>query len=134
MIFLDTSAIYALADRADDNHRRATRLFADALTSGERFLTHNYVLVESMALLQHRLGLGSALKLAADASAFELEWITRAAHDQAVAWLRQAGRRQVSLVDAASFLVMRSRRIEVAFAFDPHFVDEHFRLLTAVSP
>ena len=131
MIFLDTSAVYALADRADDNHRRATRLFESALEAQQPFLTHNYVLVESMALLQHRLGLATALRFADDAAAFELEWITRAAHDQAVAWMHTAGRRQVSLVDAISFGVMRARRIAVAFAFDPHFVEEGFRLLDA---
>jgi len=35
------------------------------LESGERLLTHNYVLVESLALLQARLGLAAAVKLAA---------------------------------------------------------------------
>lgn len=134
MIFLDTSAIYALADRADANHRRAARLFAEALASGERFVTHNYVLVESMALLQHRLGPAAAVKLADDAQAFELEWITSAIHDQAIDWLRTSDRRHVSLVDGVSFIVMRSRQIEVAFAFDPHFVGEGFRLLTTTSP
>ena len=127
MIFLDTSAIYALADRADANHARATRLLKEALVSGERLVTHNYVLVESMALLQHRLGLASALALADDARAFDVEWVTVPTHDRAVAWLRQTGRRQVSLVDAVSFVVMRDRRIEVALAFDPHFVQEGFR-------
>ena len=133
MIFLDTSAIYALADRADQNHRRATHLLQATLLSGERLFTHNYVLVESMALLQHRLGLESALKLADDAQAFELAWITREIHDQAVASLRATNRRQVSLVDAVSFIIMRERGIEVAFAFDPHFVDQGFRPLTASS-
>ena len=127
MIFLDTSAIYALADRADANHGRASRLLKAALASGERLVTHNYVLVESMALLRHRLGLASALALADDARAFDVEWITPPIHDQAIAWLRTAGRRQVSLVDAASFVVMRERGIEVALAFDPHFAEEGFR-------
>jgi predicted nucleic acid-binding protein len=130
VIFLDTSAVYALADRADANHRRATRMFAATLAAGEGILTHNYVMVESMALLQHRLGLAAALAFAEDAKAFEVLWITPDLHDQAVAWLGGSGRRRVSLVDAASFIVMRARRVEVAFAFDAHFTAEGFRLLT----
>jgi predicted nucleic acid-binding protein len=55
--------------------------------------------------------------------------VTRATHERAVEWLRTAGRRHVSLVDAVSFVVMRARQIEVAFAFDPHFVRAGFRLL-----
>ena len=56
MIFLDTSAIYALADKADPNHADAYKKFDLALKAGEIFLLHNYVLVESAALLQARLG------------------------------------------------------------------------------
>lgn len=129
MIFIDTSALYALADRGDLNHRRAVSLFHSALESGARFVTHSYVLVEAMALVQHRLGLDAALALADDARAFEVEWVVRTSHDEAVSWLRRAKRRQVSLVDAVSFAVMRSRQIDVAFAFDPHFSQEGFRLL-----
>ena len=134
MIFLDTSAIYALADRADENHRPATDLLRTILLSGDQLLTHNYVLVESMALLQHRLGLKSALQLADDAKGFELVWIGRTTHDEAVASLRAANRRQVSLVDAMSFMIMREHGIEVAFAFDPHFVEQGFRPPTASPP
>jgi len=46
MIFLDTSAIYALADKADPNHANAYKKFDIALASEEIFLLHNYVLVE----------------------------------------------------------------------------------------
>lgn len=129
MIFLDTSAIYALADRADPNHQRAARHFATALASEERFLTHSYVLVESMALLQHRLGLAQALAFAEDARKFEVEWVTSAVHARAVARLRKAGRRQMSLVDCVSFLTMQARGVDTAFAFDTHFEDEGFRIL-----
>ena len=58
-----------------------------------------------------------------------MDWVTRGTHQRAVEWLRTAGRRHVSLVDAMSFVVMRARQIEVAFAFDPHFVRAGFRLL-----
>ena len=129
MTFIDTSAIYALADRADANHARATRSFTAALASGERLVTHSYVLVESMTLIQHQLGLEHAVTFARDAEAFDVDWVARATHERAVEWMRTAGRRRVSLVDAVSFTVMRARQIEVAFAFDPHFVRAGFRLL-----
>lgn len=35
----------------------------------------------------------------------------------------------MSLVDAASFVVMRARSIERAFAFDSHFADEGFSVV-----
>jgi len=52
VIFLDTSAVYALADKADPHHVAACTEFDLALRSGETFLLHNYILVESVALLQ----------------------------------------------------------------------------------
>lgn len=127
MIFIDTSAIYALADRADPNHAAATECLASLLESRARLLTHNYVLVEAMALLQRRLGLDAALALAADVSAFEVEWITRQTHVAAVAALDEVGSRGVSLVDHVSFLVMEGRGVDRAFVFDQDFASRGFK-------
>lgn len=66
MIFLDTSVVYALADEGDPNHKRAKELFGRALEVDEDLLIHNYILVESAALLQNRLRLDQALNSACD--------------------------------------------------------------------
>ena len=129
MIFIDTSAIYALADRADPNHAEAARCFAGLLESRTRLLTHNYLLVESMALLQRRLGLHAALALATDSSAFEVEWITPRTHAAAVSALDEVGSRALSLVDHVSFLVMEARGVHEAFAFDQDFEARGFELV-----
>lgn len=130
MIFLDTSAIYALADRADPRHPEATALFQKLLERGETLLTHNYVLVESMTLLQHRLGTAAAVKLARSSSGFEIVWVDKLLHEEAAGRLARTGKRRVSLVDHVSFLVMRSRRVETTLAFDSDFRDEGFRLFS----
>lgn len=126
MIFLDTSAIYALADRADANHGRAKARFAGLIRADETFLTHSYVLVEAMVLIQHRLGLAATLAFARDAEAFEVEWVDGRLHKEAVAQLIAHGRRRVSVVDEVSFLVMRTRGVRTAFAFDRDFAAEGF--------
>jgi uncharacterized protein len=128
MIFVDTSAIYAWADAADANHRTAVRRLQAILDAREPLLTHNYVLVESMALLQARLGLAAATKLAKDSAAFVIDWIDDGLHAAGVRELEQSGKRQLSLVDHISFLVMRRRRLTTAFAFDPDFISAGFRL------
>jgi predicted nucleic acid-binding protein len=128
MIFLDTSAIYALADAGDPNHDPARARFRAALQTGERFLTHNYVLLESIALVQHRLGLPAALRVAREGRRFDVEWVDEAMHDEAVAGLAGARPRRVSLVDQMSFLVMRRRGVAAALAFDDDFPQEGFRI------
>jgi uncharacterized protein len=128
MIFLDTSAIYAWADAADPNHRTAVRRLQAVLDAGEDLVTHNYVLVESLALLQARLGVAAALKLAKDSTAFVIEWVDDDLHASGVRELGRSKKRQVSLVDHISFLVMKRRGVTVAFAFDPDFSAAGFTL------
>ena len=127
MIFLDTSGIYALADIDDSNHQAAVDAFQAAQNEGRRIVTSNYVLVESAALLQRRLGHKSALALLRDASKFDLTWITPEIHAQGIRRLDKAGSSKVSLVDAISFVVMRMRGMDTYLGFDRHFEDEGFR-------
>ena len=128
MIFLDTSAIYAWADVADANHQAAVRRLQAILDGREEFLTHNYVLVESMALLQARLGLAAAAKLGKDAQSFVVEWVDEDLHNAGIHELERSRKRNISLVDQISFLVMRKRQVTTAFAFDPDFTSAGFRL------
>jgi predicted nucleic acid-binding protein len=128
MIFLDTSAIYALADKADPNHADARKKFDLALKAGEIFLLHNYVLVESATLLQARLGLQSARAFLRDARAFDMEWVDSALHEEALKELEKIGKGGISLVDCASFVVMRRRGVKKILAFDADFRDQGFTI------
>lgn len=126
MIFLDTSAIYALSDKADPHHITAFKKFDDALKSGGTFLIHNYILVESAALLQARLGYQIAARFLREAKLFDLEWVDQEVHEEAEKELERIGKRGVSFVDCASFIVMRRRGVTQAFAFDTDFQDQGF--------
>ena len=102
-------------------------MFGNLLQAGRRLFTHSYVLAESMALLDRRLGRNAMFAFASEARAFEIEWVGMSLHGRAVGALRDAGR-TVSLVDQVSFLVMQGRGIDEAFAFDRHFALAGFRL------
>ncbi len=128
MIFLDTSAIYALADKADPNHADAYKKFDLALKSREIFLLHNYVLVESAALLQARLGLQPALLFLKESKAFDIEWVDLPLHQEAVKELEGIGKKGISLVDCMSFVVMRRRGVQKVLAFDPDFRVQGFTI------
>lgn len=128
MILLDTSAIYALADRADPNHKDARRLFRQALEASEDLLVHSYILIESAALIQNRLGLDQALRFLQESERFSVHWVTPVDHREGVDLLRKRGRRKLSLVDCVSFVVMRRLGVKRALAFDPDFEREGFRL------
>jgi predicted nucleic acid-binding protein len=127
LIFVDTSAFYALADAGDPHHSDARRLLTALLEKEEGLITHNYVLVETIALIQHRMGAEAAVRFADSAAAFEIEWVDRALHEGALRAMKGTRRGKVSFVDQVSFLVMRSRGLGEVFAFDRDFRREGFR-------
>jgi predicted nucleic acid-binding protein len=129
-VFVDTSAIISLLDRDQPRHADAAATFRELLGS-TTLVTHNYVVVESVALAQSRLGPTATRDLLDGiVPALDLVWIDADLHGASVSALLAALRRRVSLVDWVSFEVMRRRSIRTAFAFDRDFVDAGF----AVTP
>ena len=125
--FVDTSALYALLDLDDDNHAPARKTWTALLDSRAVLVTSNYVLVETCALVQHRLGMAAIRALQESIiPLLETEWVTKSQHDSALASLLAAGRKKLSLVDCVSFGAMRQAGIRKAFAFDGHFAEQGF--------
>jgi uncharacterized protein len=128
-LFVDTSAIYALMDGDDPNHGDARKFWAE-LDPNEPLFTHNYVVVEASALVQRRLGI-EALQDLVDELLLPITtlFVERTIHDAAVSAVLTARLRQLSVVDAVSFEVMRRAGVRTAFAFDDHFARFGFELL-----
>lgn len=61
-----------------------------------------------------------------------VHWIVESQHRMAVQMVLAADRKKLSVVDCASFLVMRELGIRDAFAFDRHFSEQGFRTLPEV--
>lgn len=129
-LFVDTSAFYALLDERDAHHERAVRAWCLAETRFGAVWTSNYVLVETCALLQSRLGM-SAVRRFEDAILLPVEvyWVPEEVHRTASAMHRAADLGRLSLVDCSSFEVMRRRGIRHVFCFDKHFERRGFEIL-----
>ena len=126
-IFVDTSAFLAVLDRDDGNHVRAAGFWRSAIVSGERWITSNYVLLETFAIVQHRLGIEAVREFSRDsAPLLDIRWVGAKEHEAALAMLLSAGRRKLSLVDCASFELLRSLGIRRCFALDRHFREQGF--------
>ncbi len=134
-VFIDTSALVALLDADEARHGQAGLIWKELLGSGASIVTTNYVLVETCALTQRRLGSAAVRVLTDDLlPVVEVVWIGRDLHERAVSVLVAASRRDLSLVDAVSFEVMRGRGLDQAFAFDRHFEEAGFSLSTLSGP
>ncbi|MHC4884947.1 MAG: type II toxin-antitoxin system VapC family toxin [Planctomycetota bacterium] len=127
--FVDTSGLLAMLNRDDDCHGRAAVAWKQLIEEERRLVTTSYVLVEAFALCQSRLGLVAVNALHSDVEPIlEVVWVDAAIHRRSTAAVLAAGRRKLSLVDCASFEVMRDEGIAQAFTFDRHFKDQGFRL------
>lgn len=108
-------------------HERARLAFAQLASEDARLVTHAYVVVEVVALVQRRLGLHVVRRLVDDLlPLMGVVQVSERMHAEAMAALLAADRRGISLVDRVSFLVMRHLGIRRAFTFDADFVDEGF--------
>lgn len=129
-VFADTSALLALLNAKDENHAGASRAFAHLRTRQTPLLSTSYVLVETYALVGRRLGLDAVSSFRADfAPLIEIVSVDEALHNAGLDLLLQRRKRQLSLVDAVSFVAMTWRDVAEAFAYDPDFEREGFSLV-----
>jgi predicted nucleic acid-binding protein len=124
MTFVDSSALYAVLDH-DDARSTSERL----LRSAEILVTHNYVLVETAALVQSRLGMAAGALQDPILPVLRVYWVSESDHQTALEVMVAADRRRLSLVDCTSFLIMRSRGVGNVFCFDKHFQEQGFTLI-----
>lgn len=126
-IFADTSALYAVLDRDDENHAEAVRRLSEMSVANAALVTSNYVVVETCALVQRRIGQAAMRTFGEIAQrSLQVQWVTQRQHELGMATVLAASRRKLSLVDCVSFIIMRELGLKAAFAFDQHFEEEGF--------
>jgi predicted nucleic acid-binding protein len=134
-IFVDTSGIFALLVRNDYMHIRAKENFSHFARKQFSLMTSSFVLVETIALLQRRIGLAAIHDFYAKIFPLvEIIWVDDKWHTRALQRLYALNQRGVSLVDCLSFEIMDSLEIEYAFAFDKHFEENGFTIAAFHDP
>jgi predicted nucleic acid-binding protein len=129
-VFVDTSAFYATLDADDGQHQPAKQTWVALVNETTDLVCSNYVIVETTALVQNRLGIEAVRAFQEDMlPVVRIEWVDEPAHQAGVTALMTAGRRHLSLVDCVSFDLMRRFGIRRAFAFDEHFAEQGFELV-----
>ena len=129
-LFVDTSGFHALLVGSEPDSEAVLNAFRRAAESGRRMLTSNYVVLETTALLQNRVGLNPVRDLEAKfLPLMETVFIDAALHRRAVERLLRIDRRRVSLVDASSFEVMDAHGIADVLGLDSDFEGQGFRLV-----
>ena len=129
--FVDTSALYALLDADHDNHAEAANWLRGRGASPENELvTHSYVIVETAALVHHRLGAAAVRDLFnAFLPALTVVFVDAGLHARATAACLAGLSRRMWFVDRVSFELIRDSALDRAFAFDRDFAREGFTLV-----
>jgi predicted nucleic acid-binding protein len=128
--FVDTSGLLAILNADDRFHSEASRSWSNWVTEEVPMVTSNYVLLETTALVQRRLGFEAVTALQADVlPILQVEWVDRPLHQAAVAIMLTMRRRDLSLVDCTSFELMRRLGLRAVFGFDRHFAEQGFTCL-----
>jgi predicted nucleic acid-binding protein len=119
-VFVDTSALITLLDRADPRHEAARATFLEV--ADRELVTHGYVIAETLAVARRRFGVDAVIALLDDLlPVIGLLPVEPALHATAQAAYRASLPSGTSFVDQVSFAVMARESIETAFALDTDF-------------
>ena len=128
-VFVDTSGFYGFLDGTDRFHQVSKELILRANVEGWHLFTSSFVLHESWALIQSRLGwdavedfLISILPLC------DIVWVDDHLYSLGAARARQARERRLRLTDCISFELMLAHQCREAIADDEHFQKYGFLL------
>ena len=129
IVFADTSGLFAFLVQDDYMHVRAKAVFQSFAEDNTQLLTSSYVLVETTALLQRRVGVDAVLEFHNKIQPLlDVIWVDDHWHEKAINRLIALNQKKVSLVDCLSFIIMEAREISTAFSFDKHFEKNGFSL------
>lgn len=129
-VVVDTSAFLALLDASEQNHGPAARIWRQLIEQDALPFCTSFVLVETAALVQNRLGLNQLRAFHENVFPFlRVLWVDAALYNAGMTALLTANRRRLSLVDCVTFAAMRQTGLNTAFAFDVHFSEQGFELL-----
>lgn len=120
-IFVDTGGWYAAIARKDHDHQAAKQFLSD---NRSPLITSDYVMDETVTLLQYRIGHSDAVKFldALQAShQIELIYLTPSHIVETIKLFRNRPDKDWSFTDCSSFVLMREYKVQNAFALFDYF-------------
>jgi uncharacterized protein len=127
--FLDSSAIYALADANDRDHDAVVEIYVDRT---REFLTLDLIVLEAFSLLAKRIHKRAAIDWIAALRTSPRVRIVSASPDLVERGWQHCVRladKEWDWIDCCSFKLMETHRLRDALSLDHHFEQAGFRLL-----
>jgi predicted nucleic acid-binding protein len=133
-LFADTSGWGNLVDPTQPFHAVAAALYRSERQEGRKLITTNYILLELVALLTNPLRIPRPTTVAfleglKTSPTVEVVHVNASLDEEAWQLLRARPDKEWSLVDWASFVLMRQRGLQEALTTDHHFEQAGFSRL-----
>ena len=122
IIFVDTSALFAIANAKDEDHQKAKEFLTKLVEERATLLVTNFIIAEIYTLMLRKIGRNKAIEYVEKLrNTAEIERVSE--EDESKAWqiILHFHDKHFSYVDATSFAVMKRLGINDAFSFDEHF-------------
>ncbi len=132
IIFIDTGAWFAIADKSDQYHSKATDQLEKCIQKDSTFLTSNLVIHETVMLLARKISKQTAIKFLN--TIYSDDKVNVVLNDEnleqkAYAIFKKYTDQDFSITDCVSFAIMKENRIKEAFTFDKHFSIMGFKMI-----
>lgn len=132
MVFIDTGAWIAIADRNDQYAKEAGPIYTELILKRKQLVTSDLVLAETYNLLLRTIGNKATISFSQKLTTIPfLKVIAITQFDMERAWniLEKYSDKDFSFTDCTSFGLMERLKIKSAFSFDYHFIQFGFNLL-----
>ena len=122
IIFVDTSALFAIANAKDEDHKRARDFLSKLAEEKVILFVTNFVIAETYTLMLRKIGRDKAIEYIENLrNTAEIERVSEEDENKAWQIILRYRDKDFSYVDATSFAVMKRLGIRDAFSFDEHF-------------
>ncbi|MCX6089259.1 MAG: PIN domain-containing protein [Candidatus Atribacteria bacterium] len=126
-VYVDTSAFLAVLNQDDDLHPIAKSQWWKLLETEARLVVNSFVLIESCALIQKRLGVEALKTFIRDIQPLlYIDWVDEITFPPSTHILFNTNNQNLSLVDCSSFITMTRLKISTVFTFDAHFTQQGY--------
>ena len=131
-IFVDANIFVALANKNDSTHQRANKLLAKLEKENPQLFTSSDVVKEAATIISQRIDHKSAVKFLNEIESGDIT-IIFVDYDLNQKGLQEFGEqtsKNVSCVDAISFIIMEQFNMDYAFSFDRDFRKSTIKILS----
>lgn len=130
-LFIDTSALIALAKTNDDYYQKAKTYFEE-LRPPFCLITSDYVLDETATRLRDSLGAAKAVFFCQkifESRLYKIHFINKTLFMKALEKLKKYADKNLSLTDCTSFVLMETYHLNTSFTFDTDFQKVGFEMV-----